>query len=609
MESPTNPLVTALLTDLYQITMTYAHWKSGKHKDPSVFELFFRKNPFDGAFTIFCGLDECLKHIQTFGFSAADIDYLKTTPSLAHAEDEFFEYLACLNTRSDTNTDTDTDTDTGTNTKTTGDDADHHHHHHGNDKFQVHALAEGTVVFPRVPMIIIEAPLGLGQLLETTLLNLVNYPSLICTNAARMVMRAKPAPCIEFGLRRAQGPDGACSASKYSYVGGFVATSNVQAGKMFGIPISGTHAHSFVQSFASLEEVGGCQLFHKPTGTMKPFLPEVLRHRNAHDDDNVNVNDDNDKLHLQQIQQASNTTNDGELAAFCAYACAFPDSCLCLIDTYDTLRSGLPNFIYVALALSGFGYTPKGVRLDSGDLAALSWECRRAFETLAEAEPKMGFWKDLTIVASNDINEDTLHQLQTTRHGITAFGIGTNLVTCQKQPALGCVYKLVEWKGQPRIKLSQDFGKITIPGKKRVYRLMGRDGKALVDYMTLAPTDNDDHDHDHDDMPPQPGQRILCRHPFQADKRWAVTPTQVICLHSLVFPNNAAADEPSLSKTRDHVQEQLQTLPTELVEFSSHPKSSKMPSSSQGYDVLVSQKLFEFLQKVWEEEAPVEERR
>jgi nicotinate phosphoribosyltransferase len=205
---PTNNLVRALLTDLYQLTMTYAHWKIGKHNEPSVFELFFRKNPFHGQYTIFCGLDECLKHLQSFCFTAADIEYLKSTPSMAQCEEGYFSFLLSLDT----------------------------------SQLKVHALAEGTVAFPKIPLLILDGPLGLCQLLETTLLNLVNYPSLIATNASRMVLRAHPASCIEFGLRRAQGPDGAFSASKYSYVGGFVGTSNVQAGKDLGLPLTGTHA-------------------------------------------------------------------------------------------------------------------------------------------------------------------------------------------------------------------------------------------------------------------------------------------------------------------------------------------------------------------------------
>jgi len=266
---PTNPLVRALLTDLYQLTMTYAQWRIGKANDPSVFELFFRKNPFQGEYTVFCGLDECLKLLRTFSFADDDISYLKSTQALSHCEDGFFEYLSNLGTPD------------------------------AMKSLKVSAMKEGTIAFPRCPLITIEGPLGIGHLLETTLLNLVNYPSLIATNASRMVLRATKAttsseaaqppqststtttsiPCIEFGLRRAQGPDGACSASKYSYVGGFVGTSNVQAGKMFGIPIAGTHAHSYIQSFSSLDDAKGLTLLHKGSNTDRIFLDTVLQYR------------------------------------------------------------------------------------------------------------------------------------------------------------------------------------------------------------------------------------------------------------------------------------------------------------------------------------------
>mmetsp|Transcript_40327 Transcript_40327/g.97392 ORF Transcript_40327/g.97392 Transcript_40327/m.97392 type:complete len:537 (+) Transcript_40327:49-1659(+) len=528
--TPTNPLVTALLTDLYQITMTYAHWRIGKHEESAVFELFFRKNPFQGAFTIFCGLDECLKYIQSFSFSDQDIEYLKSTPGLCNCEDGYFEYLRSLSTA---------------NTPT----------------FKVRALKEGTIVFPRIPMIIIEGPLGLGQLLETTLLNLVNFPSLLATNAARMVLAAKPSPCIEFGLRRAQGPDGACTASKYSYVAGFSATSNVQAGKQFGIPIAGTHAHAYVQAFSSLDDVQELQLLNKKTQTMEAFLPKVLGYR-------------------------KDGTNDGELAAFVAYACAFPETCLCLVDTYDTIQSGLPNFIATAMALDDFGYQPKGIRLDSGDLSALSLKCKAAFEEAKESTTREAFGK-LTIVASNDINEETLYQLAESGHGITAFGIGTNLVTCQAQPALGCVYKLVEWKGAPRIKLSNDLPKITIPSRKNVYRLFGKEGTPLMDYMTMQ-----------DESPPKPGDRITCRHPFKAQTRLVCTPTSVVTLHSVVFADGAkVAPAESLSETRSYVQNELEKFPDAIRRY----------EDPEEYQMMVSITLYKFLHDLWERNAPIEE--
>jgi nicotinate phosphoribosyltransferase len=221
-KGPTNSLVRALLTDLYQLTMTYAHWKTGKADDFAVFELFFRKNPFRGGYTVFCGLDECLKLLQTFRFTDEDIGYLKSTDAFSNCEEGFFDYLSGINCNSPS-----PNSNCNSNSMS---------------RLKVYSVAEGTVVFPRCPLITIEGSLGIGHLLETTLLNLVNYPSLIATNASRMVQRANTIPCIEFGLRRAQGPDGACSASKYSYLGGFVGTSNVMAGKVFGIPIAGTHA-------------------------------------------------------------------------------------------------------------------------------------------------------------------------------------------------------------------------------------------------------------------------------------------------------------------------------------------------------------------------------
>lgn len=545
---PSNNFVRALLTDTYQLTMTYAHWKIGKHQDDAVFELFFRKNPFEGQFTVFCGLDECLRHLSTFSFSDDDVAYLKSTPSLSHCEDGYFEYLASLNASHLTS---------------------------------VHAPLEGTLVFPREPLLILHGPLGLCQLLETTLLNLVNYPSLMATNASRMVLRAAPAPCIEFGLRRAQGPDGSMSASKYSYVGGFVATSNLQAGKTFGIPVAGTHAHAYVQAFAALEEAADVKLHNLKTGQDEVFLPHILKHR-------------------QEAAAADGglKTNDGELAAFCAYACAFPNSCLCLIDTYDTIASGLVNFIAVAKALDDFGYTPRGVRLDSGDLSALSVKCKEAFDEVIRQEPeRASAFGQLTIIASNDINEKTLVELIEAKHALTAYGIGTNLVTCQAQPALGCVYKLVEWKGKPRIKLSEDMPKMTLPGRKRVYRLYGKRGEGekkkdpyvpLVDYITLE-----------SEEPPKVGEGVVCRHPFQTQHRLLVKPSKVECLYNLVFSNGSIqGSQPTISETRTFVQDQLHSFPESLINY----------RQSKPYDVMVSVTLYKDLHELWEREAPIEVR-
>jgi len=225
-----------------------------------------------------------------------------------------------------------------------------------------------------------------------------------------------------------QGPDGGFSASKYCMIGGFDGTSNVIAGKLLpGVNVKGTHAHAFVQAFSRLSEV----IPMSEESGLKTLLERVLRYRT--------------ELDFQE-------THDGELAAFVSYAHAFPDGFLALIDTYDSLSSGCRNFILVALALDDLGFTPRGIRLDSGDLAYISKCCRDLFTTYGE-KMKRSFFSSCAIVASNDINESVLVALSKAEHCITSFGIGTNLVTCQKQPALGCVYKLCEINGQPRIKV------------------------------------------------------------------------------------------------------------------------------------------------------------
>lgn len=295
---PTNALVTPLLTDLYQITMAYAYWKNDSHNQPAVFELFHRKNPFGGEFTILAGLDECLKFLASFKYTDDDIQYLQSIPSLGHCDPAFFDWLLRV-------------------------DMSH---------VKIRAIQEGTVVFPRVPLLIIEAPLAIGQLLETTLLTLINYPSLIATNASRMVLAAAPPlslkgtgrdgaetppnhpaqcfkrpVCIEFGLRRAQGPDGGFSASKYAAMGGFIATSNLLAGKLCGLKVAGTHAHAFVQAYSRLDEVAGKFITNKKTGELVELLAMVKQYR----------------AELQQRDAKFGATNLGELAAFIAYAYAF----------------------------------------------------------------------------------------------------------------------------------------------------------------------------------------------------------------------------------------------------------------------------------------------
>jgi nicotinate phosphoribosyltransferase len=551
---PTNALVTPLLTDLYQITMTYAHWKNNRHNDPAIFELFFRKSPFGGAYTIFCGLDECLKFVSNFKFTESDIEYLASSPSLRNCDSAFWDYLRALDC----------------------------------SQVELHAMKEGTLAFPRIPLMVVMGPLGIAQLLETTLLTLVNYPSLVATNAARMVLAARDRSvlvetlegniphqcrrepkCVEFGLRRAQGPDGGFSASKYCNVAGFVGTSNVQAGKLLGLRLAGTHAHSFVQAYYSLEEVKDLAVPDVASGGEQTILlPPVLKYRDMLGDRFL-------------------TTNDGELAAFIAYAAAFPESFLCLIDTYETLDSGLLNFCLVCLVLDDLGYTPRGIRLDSGDLAYLSLECARFFANLAK-EHDRSFFHELDIVASNDINEAVLTSINKQGHAITVFGIGTNLVTCQAQPSLGCVYKLVEISGKPRIKLSQDIAKVLIPGRKHCYRLFGTSGWPLLDLMI---SDGEE--------APVAGKRILCRHPFIERKRAAVTASKVVPLHQTVFHNGQIAADamPVFEETTARVAAQLKCTRPDVLRY----------INATPYKISVSNDLFTFLHDLWQAETPVAE--
>ncbi|XP_041566221.1 nicotinate phosphoribosyltransferase isoform X2 [Drosophila elegans] len=532
-----NGVVQPLLTDLYQITMAYAYWKSDKTDDTAVFDLFFRNNPFHGEFTIFAGLEECLKFLDSFHYSQSDIEYLKQTLPEG-IEHEFFEYLGNLTARDVT----------------------------------LYAIDEGTVAFPRVPIIKIEGPLIIVQLLETTLLTLVNYASLMATNAARYRMVAgKHVKLLEFGLRRAQGPDGGLSASKYSYTGGFDGTSNVLAGKLFNIPVKGTHAHAYITSFSSIGELKTRLLKHKQTGIMEDLLEHAVRHRAM-------------LSHLLDV--STEESSEGELAAMVSYAIAFPDGFMALVDTYDVKRSGLLNFSAVALALNDLGYHALGIRIDSGDLAYLSCLARETFEKVAERF-KVPWFNKLTIVASNDINEDTILSLNEQGHKIDCFGIGTHLVTCQRQPALGCVYKLVEINGQPRIKLSQDVEKVTMPGNKNAYRLYSADGHALIDLLQKV-----------SEPPPAVGQKVLCRHPFQESKRAYVIPSHVESLYKVYWKSGKICQQlPTLEQVREKVQISLKTLRND----------HKRTLNPTPYKVAVSDNLYNFIHDLWLQNAPIGE--
>jgi nicotinate phosphoribosyltransferase len=373
-----------LQTDLYQLTMAAAYWQAGKAEQESVFHLFFRRLPFQGGYAIAGGLEAALEWLEAFRFRHEDLDYLATLRTKNGRPlfvDDFLGYLGDLRLSLD-----------------------------------LDAIPEGSAVFAHEPLLRVQGPILHAQLAETALLNLINFQTLIATKAARICHAAAGAPVFEFGYRRAQGPDGGLTASRAAWIGGCEGTSNVLAGQRFGIPVRGTHAHSWVMSF------------------------------------------------------------DDEQEAFDRYAEAMPDNSTLLVDTYDTL-TGIDRAIATGRKLREQGHELSGIRLDSGDLAWLSQQARAKLDAA-------GF-PDAKIVASNDLDEHLIESLRHQDAKIDIWGVGTNLVTAADQPALGGVYKLAALKRedgtwQPRIKLSEQSAKSSIPGRLQVRRFL-KDGEFIGD--------------------------------------------------------------------------------------------------------------------------------
>jgi len=369
----------ALMTDLYELTMLAGYFDETMHEKPAVFDLFFRTPPFKGSYAVFAGLEPALEYLSELCFTEEDLSYLK---GLGIFKPAFLDYLRDFRFRG-----------------------------------KVIAPPEGTVVFPHEPLLTVEGSLAEAQYVETALLNLVNFQTLVATKAARLTVSAGDGVVIEFGLRRAQGPDGGLSVCRGAYIGGVRSTSNVWAGQVFGIPVKGTHAHSWIMAFSD------------------------------------------------------------ELTAFRAYAECFPDSCVLLVDTYDTLKSGLPNALTVARELRERGHEMLGVRLDSGDLAYLSKEARRMFD-------EAGF-PDVKIVASNELDEYVIRSMRSEGGRVDIYGVGTKLASCSGEGggALGGVYKLVRFEDRPKLKVTSDITKSTVPDRKRVVRVIDRDGIFIMDVM------------------------------------------------------------------------------------------------------------------------------
>ncbi|MCC5792181.1 MAG: nicotinate phosphoribosyltransferase [Legionellaceae bacterium] len=355
---------TGTYTDKYQLSMAQVYFLQGLSQHSTVFDYFFRKLPFGGGYAVFAGLDDLLQVLENLRFDRHDLDFLRQQGF----HSDFLAYLK--------------------NFRFTG---------------NLYAPGEGDVVFPTHPIISIEANIIEAQIIETVLLNIVNFQTLIATKASRMRLVAGDATLIEFGLRRAQGT-GAYYASRAAVIGGFEATSNVRAGRDYAIPIAGTMAHSFVQSYAD------------------------------------------------------------EASAFRDFAKIWPDDSVFLVDTYDTLHSGVPNAIEVGKEMLARGQRLKGIRLDSGDLAYLAKKARHMLD-----DAGLGF---VTITASNQLDEYVIKSLRDQQAPIDHFGVGTSLVTGHADGALDGVYKLALLNQQARIKLSENSSKITLPGKKQVYRLL-----------------------------------------------------------------------------------------------------------------------------------------
>ena len=368
-----------LLTDLYELTMMQGYFKNPTDQTV-VFDMFYRDNPCGGGFAICAGLEQVIEYIENLRFTDADIEYLR---GLSIFEEDFLEYLRSFHF--------------------TGD---------------IYAIPEGTVIFPREPMVKVVAPIMEAQLVETAILNIMNHQSLIATKAARVCYAAKGDGIMEFGLRRAQGPDAGIFGARAAVIGGCVGTSCVLTGQMFDVPVLGTHAHSWIMSFPD------------------------------------------------------------EYTAFKTYARMYPDACILLVDTYDVLKSGVPNAIRVFEEMREEGIQLKkyGIRIDSGDLAYLSKE---AYKMLSAA----GF-DDATISASSDLDEYLIESLKAQDAKINSWGVGTRLITSNDNPAFGGVYKLAaiqNAEGQfiPKIKISENTEKITNPGNKTIYRIYDKETHML----------------------------------------------------------------------------------------------------------------------------------
>ncbi len=442
-----------LMTDLYELTMMQGYFRHKDQNETVIFDVFYRTNPLDSGYAVCAGLEQVINYIKNLHFSKQDIDYLS---SLGIFDRDFLEYLETFHFSGD-----------------------------------VYAIAEGTVIFPREPLIKVIAPIMEAQLVETAILTILNHQCLIATKASRVCYAARGDGIMEFGLRRAQGPDAGIYGARAAVIGGCTGTSNVLAGQLFDIPVKGTHAHSWIMSFPD------------------------------------------------------------EYTAFKTYAEMYPSACILLVDTYDTLKSGVPNAIRVFQEMRDRGITLSyyGIRLDSGDLAYLSKKARKMLD-------EAGF-PDAVISASNDLDEFLIDSLKVQGAAITSWGVGTNLITSKDCPSFGGVYKLAAVMKEdgtfiPKIKLSENTEKVTNPGNKTVYRVYEKDsGKIKADLICLV-----DETYSEEDS-------LLLFDPHEPWKKTKLAPG-TYTLREIMTPvflkGTCVYDTPKTMEIREYCQQELNTL-------------------------------------------------
>ena len=460
--------------------MMQAYFKNNNKNKMAIFDVFYRKNPMDGGYAISAGLEQVIEYINNLHFTEDDINYLA---SLKIFEDDFLDYLK--------------------NFKFTGD---------------IYAIPEGSVMFPREPMLKVIAPIMEAQFIETAILNILNHQSLIATKAARICYAAEGDGIMEFGLRRAQGPDAGIYGARAAVIGGCAGTSNVLTGQMFDVPVMGTHAHSWIMSF------------------------------------------------------------DDEYTAFYTYARLYPMACTLLVDTYDTLNSGVPNAIKVFKQMKNEGIELKnyGIRLDSGDLAYLSKKARKMLDDA-------GF-KDATITASNDLDEFLIASLKMQGAEITNWGVGTNLITSKDCPSFGGVYKLaaIMEDGEnftPKIKLSDNSEKITNPGNKKIYRIYEKENnKIKADLICLENETFTENEDMHLFDPHEPWKKTVLK---------AGTFTLKELLVKVFDKGQCVYHSDSVMKLRDFAISEMETLWEETKRFE-NPHQVYVDLSQKLYDIKIS---------------------